>query len=73
MASLPLVVWLPLEMVKGNHSMIKSYISDRVPLSLLREEGGCRLPLWIFLTGSETQLLHASPVNVMVMLPCMLR
>ena len=38
MASLPSVVQLWLEMVKGNHSMIKSYISDRVPLSLLREE-----------------------------------
>ena len=36
MAPLPSVVRLWLEMVKGNHSMIKSYISDRVPLSLLR-------------------------------------
>ena len=43
MASLPSVVWLWLEMVKGNHSMIKSYISDRVPLSSLREEGCLRM------------------------------
>ena len=38
MASLPSVVQLWLEMVKGNHNMIKSYISGRIPLSLLREE-----------------------------------
>ena len=45
MASLPSVVWLWLEMVNGNHNMIKLYISGRVPLSLLREEG-C-LQMWI--------------------------
>ena len=43
MASLPSVVRLQLEMVKGNHSMIKSYISDRVPRG---GAGGALAPPW---------------------------
>ena len=61
MASLPSVVRLWLEMVEGNHNMMKSYISGMVTLSLLREEG-CLQPLWIVLTDSP----HTAVVSTLL-------